>query len=100
MAIIYPTYACNHKCPHCLYAGWNNGHHYPYEEFKSLIGQLSDIGVKGIEFCGGGEPTLYPKFREIIEYAIKLNMDLGILTNGSTLKNTPNCLLITSGMSV
>jgi len=85
MALIYPTYLCNHKCPHCLYSGWNKKVHLPYRRFVGLIDELNDIGVKGIEFCGGGEPTLYPEFKNIIKKIRTKNLDFGILTNGSTL---------------
>jgi MoaA/NifB/PqqE/SkfB family radical SAM enzyme len=85
MALIYPTYACNHKCPHCLYAGWNTGKHFEYKRLRSLITELADNGIKAIEFCGGGEPTLYPKFKQIVSHIRKNNIDFGLLTNGSML---------------
>ena len=40
------------------------------------------IGVTGIEFTGGGEPTLHPDFQEIVQYAHSLGFKLGICTNG------------------
>lgn len=93
MALIYPTYACNHKCPHCLYNGWNNGTSLDFDRFIRLIDELGAIGVKGIEFCGGGEPTLYPKFEEIVNYIRGAGIELGILTNGSMLSKYKELLV-------
>jgi radical SAM protein with 4Fe4S-binding SPASM domain len=59
--------------------------HYPFAELKSLIGDLADLGTKGIVFCGGGEPTLYPNLQEIVGFITSKCMDFGILTNGSML---------------
>jgi len=50
-----------------------------------LIDELVEEGIEAIEFCGGGEPTLYPYFREIVKYIANSNIELGILTNGSLL---------------
>ena len=86
IAFIYPTYACNHNCPHCLYRGWNNGVHFPYDRLINLLEELYSNGVRGITLCGGGEPTLYPEFEGMVRHAKKLGIDLGLITNGSTLK--------------
>jgi radical SAM protein with 4Fe4S-binding SPASM domain len=69
-----------------MYRNMARTQHYPYKELKNLITQLKDIGTKGIVFCGGGEPTLYPQLKEIVEFIKKCGLDFGILTNGSMLK--------------
>lgn len=86
VAFIYPTYACNHSCPHCLYKDWNNGTHFPYDRLINLLEELYSNGVRGITLCGGGEPTLYPEFEGMVRHAKKLGIDLGLITNGSMLK--------------
>jgi radical SAM protein with 4Fe4S-binding SPASM domain len=88
MALLYLTYACNYKCPHCLYKGWNKGHHYSTKKLYRLLDQLWEYGVKAIEFCGGGEPTLHPDFIDIVRYSKRLGFELGLFTNGSTLKHS------------
>ena len=49
---------------------------------KNLIKELSENGTKAIEFTGGGEPTTHPDVCEILEYSIKLGLDVGLITNG------------------
>jgi len=88
MALIYPTYKCNCACEHCLCKEMNNNTNtieLSILEFKQLIVQLKNIGVKAIEFCGGGEPLLYPNIENLIRFIRSQNMELGVLTNGSTL---------------
>jgi radical SAM protein with 4Fe4S-binding SPASM domain len=85
MALIYPSYTCNYKCPHCLYTGWNTGKFMPKDKMLKLVDELADAGVKAIEFCGGGEPTLHPDFIDIVRHIRNHGIEIGVLTNGSTL---------------
>lgn len=83
-AIIYPVYGCNYNCCGCEYSTLNSKPTMlEFQRFISLIDELSDVGVEGIEFCGGGEPTLYPKLKDIISYGKTKGMSFGILTNGT-----------------
>jgi len=54
-----------------------------YETFKELIDDLAKGGVKGIVIEGGGEPLLYQKFNESIEYIRSKNLACGLITNGT-----------------
>jgi MoaA/NifB/PqqE/SkfB family radical SAM enzyme len=85
-AIIYPTYGCNCNCVGCEYAADNRGStgigRLEYDRFEKLIDELAGIGVRGIEFCGGGEPTMYPNLYRIIARGLKKGIRFGLLTNG------------------
>lgn len=86
MAIIYPTYVCNHNCRGCDYSEQNKLKvMYTKDQFKSVIDQLQDIGVKAIEFCGGGEPTLHPDLPQMMDRIINYGIVFGLLTNGTNL---------------
>jgi MoaA/NifB/PqqE/SkfB family radical SAM enzyme len=87
-AIVYPTYVCNQACPGCEYQDDNNNiaAMMSKKQLFSVIDQLADIGVKGIEFCGGGEPTLNPYFGEALVRLRKKGMSAGLLTNGTNVK--------------
>jgi MoaA/NifB/PqqE/SkfB family radical SAM enzyme len=89
-AIVYPTYVCNQACPGCEYQDDNNiiAAMMTKKQFFSVIDQLADIGVKGVEFCGGGEPTLNPYFSEALVRLRNKGMSAGLLTNGTNLKGT------------
>jgi len=86
MAIVYPTYLCNHSCLGCDYTRLNRTKHsLSQRQFINVINQLIDIGVQGIEFCGGGEPTLHPYLAKVVDKLIKNNISFGFLTNGTNL---------------
>lgn len=75
---------CNNKCRHCFF-GTNYKRNPVYIDknvLKNVLVELKEIGVKAIEFTGGGEPTMHPDFLEIAEYVLKLDLELGIISNG------------------
>lgn len=98
MAILYPTYACNHRCIGCDYVDLNTTKRTMSEaEFKDIVDQLIDVGVKGIEFCGGGEPTLHPSLPKILDRLIESDIAFGILTNGTGLNEALRTRLVRHG---
>lgn len=75
---------CNNKCTHCFF-GTNNKEDpilMDIETAKRIISELANIGVKAVEFSGGGEPTTHPNIVEIIKYSKDMGLDVGIVTNG------------------
>jgi len=89
MAIVYPSYVCNHNCVDCLYAEWNREHHVLMDErkFPALVEALVSLRVKSVEFSGGGEPTLHPKFLQLVHCLANEGIEMGVLTNGTMLKD-------------
>jgi len=88
MALFYPSYACNHNCPGCHYKDWNKNSKdklIDIEDFKNWVKQLKDLGLEAIEFCGGGEPTVHPRFSELLEIVQSHGLKFGMFTNGSKL---------------
>lgn len=88
MAIVYPTYLCNHRCYGCDYTKENiSKKMYTEAEFINVVEQLCNLGVKAVEFCGGGEPTLNPHINKAIDRMVSMGMDFGLLTNGTNLND-------------
>ncbi len=86
MAILYPNYVCNHRCIGCDYTELNKTKKsFTEGEFIRVIDQLAGIGIKGIEFCGGGEPTLHPYLPQIIDRLAANDISSGLLTSGTNL---------------
>jgi len=94
---------CSFNCVYCQY-GWTDVHTLdtkPYagdfptvDDFTSaleriLIEQKSE-GIDNITFSGNGEPTLHPRFADLVDIAAELKKKyypaarLGVLTNSST----------------
>lgn len=62
-------------------AEFNNKNFSEYNElYRSLTG--SPIRLRSIILSGGGQPNLWPDFSALVEYLSKLDIDLGLITNG------------------
>jgi radical SAM protein with 4Fe4S-binding SPASM domain len=59
---MYPTMACNIACVHC-YAQLRNEEYgfssMPVDMMDRLHASIRGMGVRGVQYCGGGEPTLW-----------------------------------------
>ncbi len=88
MAIVYLTYVCNHNCQDCLYGEWNRSHHVIMEArwFPRLVESLVGLGIKAVEFSGGGEPTMHPDFVRLVYCLANEGLEMGLLTNGTMLR--------------
>jgi radical SAM protein with 4Fe4S-binding SPASM domain len=88
-----PSNACNHACNFCLSS------YIHFDKFKgtetfsralmsrdvlmSLCKNFVDMGVRAINWTGGGEPTLNKHLKEAIEYCGQNNIKMGMFTNGT-----------------
>jgi len=76
------TYKCNCTCPFCEASA---GEAHPDElttlEAKALIDDLAQMGVKRF-LISGGEPLERPDIIELMEYANRRKLNLGLVSNG------------------
>lgn len=97
---------CSSRCPYCSTISRNKKDSVTLDEAKAFIRKLyyeqaefnrekfaiyndlynkqtgSDIRLKGLILSGGGQPNLWPHFSEFVEWLSKLDIDLGLITNG------------------
>ncbi|MBU2459311.1 MAG: hypothetical protein KKB29_03035 [Nanoarchaeota archaeon] len=82
---ISPSRVCNAKCPVCFYGKEEERIRGPkyFEEsrMEKLIEEFSVLGVKSIDWSGGGEPTLHPSFPQFAEWAKQNGIKQGLFTN-------------------
>jgi radical SAM protein with 4Fe4S-binding SPASM domain len=98
MCILYPTYACNHRCIGCDYAEMNrHGKSLSRGEFEHILKELVSMGIKSVEFCGGGEPTLHTYLPKAIDMLAESNIAFGLLTNGTMLSKEIQQKLVEHG---
>lgn len=83
------THACNLKCLFC-----NTQHpklwHHPidystymdFDFYKTILGDLGQIGLRALTFTGTGEPTLNKHFVEMVSFATRLGIKTSVNTNG------------------
>lgn len=77
--------ACNLKCPFCYAnAGVKQEGEITYEKILEVISQAKSIGVKTITLVGG-EPIIYPRLRELVNFINDNGLNTLIFTNGITM---------------
>ena len=81
------TNTCNLKCVYCsdndLRLRQGHSKEMDLLVVEKLFEDLSKGGTKGVVLEGGGEPTLYRHFNEVVTLAKKNNLSLGLITNGT-----------------
>lgn len=78
---LHLTSRCNLNCPHCYFADGSHAvSELPFATVLSLIDALAENGGTSITLSGG-EPLLYPRIREVIDYA-RQSLEVRLLTNG------------------
>ena len=75
------TTKCNMKCSHCCYSCGKNGKHADYNTVIDMIRYARERD----EFVtiGGGEPTLHPRFFDILKHCLEDFDYVWMATNGS-----------------
>ncbi len=88
-----PSNACNHACSFCLSSYIHFDKYKGTETFSralmsrevlmSLCKDFVEMGVRSINWTGGGEPTLNKHLKEAIEYCGQNGIKMGMFTNGT-----------------
>lgn len=78
--------ACNLAC---IYCNGNSGTAGPDEisfpVLTRVIGEARELGARSVVVIGGGEPTIYPHFGDLVGCIVKLGMVPVIISNGLNL---------------
>jgi len=91
--LIEPVSACNLRCIMCFqidesFTSNNNFMgNMDIDFFKKIIDEAVEGGTKAITLASRGEPTLHPKFGEMLEYCSGKFFELKINTNGTRLND-------------
>jgi len=75
------TDECNASCPWCDFKNKHGNTYINRNTLLSTLKELARIGVKAVNWTGGGEPTLHPNFSEFVAEAHKLGIEQGLFTN-------------------
>lgn len=78
------TNKCNLKCVWCV--DWHlrrkNNKEINFNVLKKLILDLKTNGTCGITIEGGGEPTVYSHFNDLMKFIDNVDIKFGLITNG------------------
>ncbi len=74
--------SCNLQCQYCYaQSGTGQTKEIDFDTLINIIDQAKDLGVHSIVVIGGGEPTLHPRFKDIIAYIDSLGIIPMIFSN-------------------
>lgn len=81
------TFACNMRCLHCgsTADGKNRTDALTHKEWLKVIDDLSALGAHYVTLSGG-EPFMYPEWRELIKHVNDGKKKISIITNASLIK--------------
>lgn len=84
---ISPEGSCNLKCPYCSVTYRDTFSRISIDTIFDYVEKLKSRGLKSVILTGGGEPTAYPYFNDMVKW-LKNDMKLSValITNG-TLSN-------------
>ena len=77
-----PTSRCNLNCVFCSNANREKHEDLDIRDIGLLLYQLRGIGLRTVEWTGGGDPTMYEHINEAISLASHLRLEQGMITNG------------------
>lgn len=98
---IQPTDQCNNNCSFCHFRHLHKeGQSLSYEEMTNILTQIKDEGQKAIVFSGGGEPLKNNETPGAVEFANKIGLDVGFITNGQLITPSTADILVKNCMWV
>ena len=79
------THVCNLNCSYCLYTESHNVYKdlVDTDKFMKFVDEIAALGVEGLEFGGGGEPTIHKDCFRIAKHAKDRGLQVGMLTNAA-----------------
>jgi MoaA/NifB/PqqE/SkfB family radical SAM enzyme len=92
---LIPTNRCNQNCTFCAYRmpeypssqTFDPCDEMPEDKLLEILDSCSRLGVKGVQYTGGGEPLVHPAIQKAFELTLKLGLDLALVSNGLALKD-------------
>ena len=80
---ISPEGACNLKCPYCSVTYRDTHTRIPMDIIQDYVLKLKTRGLKAVILTGGGEPTSYKHFNELVRWIYAQDLSVAVVTNGS-----------------
>jgi organic radical activating enzyme len=80
---VSPEGACNLKCPYCSVTYRDTHQRIPIAVVMRYITDLKSRGLKAVILTGGGEPTIYRHFNELVRWIYSEGLRVALITNGT-----------------
>ena len=83
---ISPEGTCNLKCPYCSVTYRDTHSRLDMDTIKDYVTKLKSRGLKAVILTGGGEPTAYKHFNELVRWLKGEGLSVALITNGTLTK--------------
>lgn len=80
---IAPEGACNLKCPYCSVTHRDTHSRIDMDTIRDYVQKLKARGLCAVILTGGGEPTAYPHFNDLVGWLDDLGLRVALITNGT-----------------
>lgn len=95
---------CNNACQFCAFRmeGYTSNQHFgqwtadgftnnpnrmiDHDKCIEIMCDMAAMGVRAIQFTGGGEPTVHPRHLEVFRAALDFGLQASLVTNGNILR--------------
>ncbi|MFQ5585670.1 MAG: radical SAM/SPASM domain-containing protein [Thermodesulfobacteriota bacterium] len=95
------TKKCNLRCVYCYSeAGESVKDELTPKEIMGVIDQAAELGARKIILLGGGEPLLYDRLHDIVDYIFHKGIEQTVFTNGFLLDSNVARFLFERDVSV
>jgi radical SAM protein with 4Fe4S-binding SPASM domain len=96
-ALVQIDERCNLRCAHCFVSATKAGHTMAYADITAkVIPRLAACRVDRVTLTGG-EPTLHPRFLDVVRAFREAGMGVGVCTNATTLTDAEIAELVRIG---
>lgn len=82
---ISPEGHCNLSCSYCSVSKRKVNERIQLGTIKNYVSTLMKYGLKAVILTGGGEPTLYPQFNELVHWLLEKKLSVALITNGTNI---------------
>lgn len=84
-ALVQIDERCNLRCAHCFVSATRQGQAMSYEDIAGkVVPRLTECRVDRVTLTGG-EPTIHPRFLDVVRVFRDAGMGVGVCTNATTL---------------
>lgn len=98
---LIPSNRCNQSCTFCAYRmpEYSSSQNFdgrdiiPGPKLMEILDSCKSLGVRAIQYTGGGEPLTHPDIAEAFRRTLDLGLDLALVSNGMALTDELTDLL-------